>query len=494
MSADLNFPSGMTTVVVGSWAGLGSPAAFAGPFGARRPGTVAVEQPVVGQVGGGHHRPGRDDQAQGPAPGQASGTISLDRRDRRDVQSHAWPEPPRRPPGPGRRAGLGPDARARGSRRPRRPRASSAFDRIGSTSSNGWIGSGRRAATAGVMGSACRGRSDRGRGRMLSRTSAGAARRGKSGARRWRRRSSRSGPMPASGGPGRSTARANGASARASGPGRPDRSAENERSGTTSRAEVGRGRVPAADVSAWSAGPSPEWPGSDRVGGGQEPVPVEDRHVFRLARAGVPAEQVVVMLADLARGVVVPDVVEVGLRPGRMDRAPRIRRLIPRTRETSDVGSTGASACQALGLVDRDGESLGLDPHDIMKDARPDRQAANGNAPMIVRPDEGFGRGRATAGDWRGDGEMRESGKKMMLTRSVPVVPIDSTGVASRRLRIPLFFDEKRPRRGRPERPRIPRSPLTSGASVGCPGKTSARSSIMARSPGSLSPMNRLPS
>ncbi len=48
--------------------------------------------------------------------------------------------------------------------------------------------------------------------------------------------------------------------------------------------------------------------------GGQEPVPVQFRHVLGGPGGGVPAEQVVVVLADLAGGVVVANVVEVGLR------------------------------------------------------------------------------------------------------------------------------------------------------------------------------------
>jgi hypothetical protein len=48
---------------------------------------------------------------------------------------------------------------------------------------------------------------------------------------------------------------------------------------------------------------------------------VQERHVLRLARAGVPAEQVVVVLADLAGPVVVTDVVEVGLRQRGVDQA-----------------------------------------------------------------------------------------------------------------------------------------------------------------------------
>jgi hypothetical protein len=48
---------------------------------------------------------------------------------------------------------------------------------------------------------------------------------------------------------------------------------------------------------------------------------VEDRHVLGLDGVGVPSEEVVVVLADLARRVLVADVVEIGLGPGRMDEA-----------------------------------------------------------------------------------------------------------------------------------------------------------------------------
>jgi hypothetical protein len=48
---------------------------------------------------------------------------------------------------------------------------------------------------------------------------------------------------------------------------------------------------------------------------------VKDRHVLGLAGVGVPSEEVVVMLADLTGRVVVADVVEIGLGPGRMDEA-----------------------------------------------------------------------------------------------------------------------------------------------------------------------------
>ena len=57
----------------------------------------------------------------------------------------------------------------------------------------------------------------------------------------------------------------------------------------------------------------------DRTGGRQHPVPVEDRDVLGLSGVGMPAEQVVMMLADLAGLVVMPDVVEIGLGPGRVD-------------------------------------------------------------------------------------------------------------------------------------------------------------------------------
>ena len=47
---------------------------------------------------------------------------------------------------------------------------------------------------------------------------------------------------------------------------------------------------------------------------------MEDGHIFGLARIGMPAEQVVVKLAELARGIVMADVVKVHLRPGGVDR------------------------------------------------------------------------------------------------------------------------------------------------------------------------------
>lgn len=53
----------------------------------------------------------------------------------------------------------------------------------------------------------------------------------------------------------------------------------------------------------------------------QEPMPVEHRNVFVPARRGMPPEQVVMVDADLARRIVMPNVVEVGLRQRDMDQA-----------------------------------------------------------------------------------------------------------------------------------------------------------------------------
>jgi hypothetical protein len=86
------------------------------------------------------------------------------------------------------------------------------------------------------------------------------------------------------------------------------------------RPGVGRGRIPAAHVSMKCravAGMTQ----LDRTGGRQDPVPVENRDVFCLASVGMPAEEVVVMLADLPGLVMMPDVVEIGLGPGRVDQA-----------------------------------------------------------------------------------------------------------------------------------------------------------------------------
>jgi hypothetical protein len=48
---------------------------------------------------------------------------------------------------------------------------------------------------------------------------------------------------------------------------------------------------------------------------------MQDRHVVGQARVGMPAEQVVVKGADLARAVVMADVVEVGLGQRSLDEA-----------------------------------------------------------------------------------------------------------------------------------------------------------------------------
>jgi hypothetical protein len=60
-------------------------------------------------------------------------------------------------------------------------------------------------------------------------------------------------------------------------------------------------------------------PGVLRVG--QEPVPVEDRHVRVLAGRRVPPEEVIVMGAELARGVMVADVVVIDLGKGNAEQA-----------------------------------------------------------------------------------------------------------------------------------------------------------------------------
>lgn len=54
---------------------------------------------------------------------------------------------------------------------------------------------------------------------------------------------------------------------------------------------------------------------------GQEPVPVQGRHVLGVPRSRMPAEQVVVVVADFAGRIVVANVVEVGLRQRSMDEA-----------------------------------------------------------------------------------------------------------------------------------------------------------------------------
>ncbi len=59
----------------------------------------------------------------------------------------------------------------------------------------------------------------------------------------------------------------------------------------------------------------------DRAGTGQDPVPVQDRHIVGLAGVGMPAEEMVVKLADLSGLILMADVVKVGLRPGRVDQA-----------------------------------------------------------------------------------------------------------------------------------------------------------------------------
>ena len=51
-----------------------------------------------------------------------------------------------------------------------------------------------------------------------------------------------------------------------------------------------------------------------RVQAGEQPVTVPDRHVFGQAGVGVPDEQMVVKLANLAQPVVMTDVVEIDLR------------------------------------------------------------------------------------------------------------------------------------------------------------------------------------
>ena len=68
------------------------------------------------------------------------------------------------------------------------------------------------------------------------------------------------------------------------------------------------------------------WPGLlggrvERIGRGEEPVPVQHGHIVGGAGAWVPAEQVVVVLAHLARAVVMADVVKVGLRQRRVHEA-----------------------------------------------------------------------------------------------------------------------------------------------------------------------------
>jgi hypothetical protein len=50
-------------------------------------------------------------------------------------------------------------------------------------------------------------------------------------------------------------------------------------------------------------------------------MPVEQGHILSLARVGMPAKEVVVILANLPSLVVMADVVEIGLRQGRMEQA-----------------------------------------------------------------------------------------------------------------------------------------------------------------------------
>jgi hypothetical protein len=93
-------------------------------------------------------------------------------------------------------------------------------------------------------------------------------------------------------------------------PGRPIRSEH--------RPRFGRGRIPAADMSMERRAVA-VMALVDRVGAGQDPVPVEERDVIRLARVGMPAKQMVMKLTDLPGLVMMPDVMEIRLRPGRMD-------------------------------------------------------------------------------------------------------------------------------------------------------------------------------
>ncbi len=65
------------------------------------------------------------------------------------------------------------------------------------------------------------------------------------------------------------------------------------------------------------------WPGLlgghvECISRGEEPVPVQHRNVVGDTRARVPAEQVVVVLAHLARTVVMSNVMKVGLRQRRV--------------------------------------------------------------------------------------------------------------------------------------------------------------------------------
>ncbi len=84
------------------------------------------------------------------------------------------------------------------------------------------------------------------------------------------------------------------------------------------RPGVGRGRVPATHISMKHRAVA-GMARLDGTRGRQDPVPVQDRDVIGCAGVGMPAEEMVVILADLTWLVVMPDVVEIRLRPGRMD-------------------------------------------------------------------------------------------------------------------------------------------------------------------------------
>ena len=56
------------------------------------------------------------------------------------------------------------------------------------------------------------------------------------------------------------------------------------------------------------------WSGRGINPHGREPVPVKGREILRRARLGMPAEEMIVESADLARTVLVADVVVVGHR------------------------------------------------------------------------------------------------------------------------------------------------------------------------------------
>lgn len=76
----------------------------------------------------------------------------------------------------------------------------------------------------------------------------------------------------------------------------------------------------------------------------QIPVPVEHRHVLRNPRAGVPAEQMIVVLANLAGAVVVAQVVIVGLRQRSVHQAEDQQRD-PRPPRTVLSYQTSAKHC-----------------------------------------------------------------------------------------------------------------------------------------------------